>query len=115
MNVKMDDLEGKIKNDMEVFKEGLEKLLQEILPGDDKVFHETHDENKRNVNHDCRDSNFGLKTHHIPKIYMRKLCGYLFLVETTCCAPSQRKYVRESSHKQIMENVRFKISRNPLV
>jgi len=36
---------------------------------------ETHDENKRNVNHDFIESNVGLKTHHIPKIDMRKFDG----------------------------------------
>ena len=54
---------------MEGIKEGLIKWLQEIVPSGDKVFHETHDEDKRNLNHDFRDSKFGLKTHHIPKIY----------------------------------------------
>ena len=39
-------------------KEVLTKLLQEMLPNGDKVFHEIHDENKRNVNHDFRDSKF---------------------------------------------------------
>jgi len=46
-----------------------------MLPNDDKVFHETHDENKRNVNHEFINSNFGLKTNHIPKIDMRKFDG----------------------------------------
>ena len=30
---------------------------------------------KRNVNHDFIDSNVGLKTHHVPKIDMRKFDG----------------------------------------
>ena len=60
---------------MEGLKEVLTKLLQEMLPNGEKVFHETHDENKRNVNHDFRDSNFGLKTNHIPKIDMRNFDG----------------------------------------
>ena len=37
-----------------------------------KVLYETHDANKRNVNHDFIDYNVGLNTHHIPKIYMMK-------------------------------------------
>eukprot|EP00253_Pinus_taeda_P032580 PITA_32580 len=41
----------------------------------ERVVKETHDENKRNVNHDSIDSNVGLKTHHIPKIDMRKFDG----------------------------------------
>ena len=56
-------------------KEGLTKLIQEMVPNGDKVFHETHDENKRNVNHDFRDSNFGLKTKHIQNIDMRNFDG----------------------------------------
>ena len=46
-----------------------------MLPSGDKELHETHDKNKSNVNHDFRDSNFGLKTNHIPKINMRKFDG----------------------------------------
>jgi len=59
----MDGLEEKIEIDVE----GLKKLLQKMLPNGDKVFHETHDEKKGNVNHDFRDTNFGLKTNLIPK------------------------------------------------
>ena len=36
---------------------------------------ETHDVNKSNVNHDSIDSNVRPKTHHIPKIDMRKFDG----------------------------------------
>ena len=67
MNVEMEGLKA--------FMEGLTKLLQEMLPNGEKVFDETRDENKMNVNHDFRDSNFGLKIHHIPKIDMRKFDG----------------------------------------
>ena len=75
MNVKMDGLELKIKMDMEGLKEGLTKLLQEILLNGKNVFHETHEENKRNMNYDFRDSNVRFKNHHIPKIDMRKFDG----------------------------------------
>ena len=68
----MNVLKAKIKENIEGLKEGLTKLLQEIIPNGDKVVDETHDENKRNVNHDFIDSNVGLKTHHIPKIDMTK-------------------------------------------
>jgi len=30
---------------------------------------------KKNVNHDFIDSNVGLKTHHVPKIDMKKFDG----------------------------------------
>jgi len=39
------------------------------------IFHETHDENKRNVNNEWRDSSFGLKAKHILKIDIRKFDG----------------------------------------
>ena len=72
---KMDGLEVNIedlKKGMEGLKGGLEKLLQEMLPNGEKLVEETDDENKRNVSHDFIDSNIGLKTHHVPKIDMRK-------------------------------------------
>jgi len=43
-----------------------------MLPNGKKVFYETHDENERNANDDFVDSNFGLKTCHVPKINIRK-------------------------------------------
>ena len=52
------DMEEMMNFKIEGLKEGLAKLLEERLPSDDKVFHETHEENKWNVNHDFRDSNF---------------------------------------------------------
>lgn len=54
------DLEG-LKAYMESLKEGLTKFLQESVPNGDKVSHETHYENKKNVNHDFRDSIFFFK------------------------------------------------------
>ena len=60
---------------MEVLKEVLKSFLQEILLVGDKLFHETDDGNKRNVNHDFKYSNLGLKTNYIPKIDMRKFDG----------------------------------------
>ena len=60
---------------MEGLKGGLTKLLQEMLPNSEKVVEETHDEKKINVIHDFIDSNVGLKTHHVPKIDMRKFDG----------------------------------------
>ena len=60
---------------MEGLKECLIKLLQEKFPNGKRVVEETHDENKRNVNHDFIESNVGYKTQHIPKINMRKFDG----------------------------------------
>ena len=64
-----------LKEDMEGLKEGLTKLIQEMIHNGENVVEETHDEKKINVNHDFIDSNFGLKTHHIPNINMRKFNG----------------------------------------
>ena len=68
-------LKDGLKEKMEGLKEGLTHFLQEILPNGEKILDETHDENKRNVNHDFTDSNVGLKSHHIPNIDMRKFDG----------------------------------------
>ena len=60
MEAKMDGIEEKMKDnmeylknglkvDMEGLKEGLSKLLQEMLPNGENLLDETRDENKRNV------------------------------------------------------------------
>lgn len=53
MEAKMDDLKIDLKTDMEELK----KFLQERVTNGEKVVKETHDENKRNVNHDSIDTN----------------------------------------------------------
>ena len=90
VEAKMDDLKTDLKTDMEELKidlntnlktsmtdmkTDLTNFLQEILTNGEKVVKETQDANKRNVNHDSIDSNVGSKTHHIPKIDMRKFDG----------------------------------------
>ena len=69
------DLKTGLKRDMANLKIDLTNFLQEILTFGEKVVKETHDANKRNVNHDFVDSNVGLKTYHIPKIDTRKFDG----------------------------------------
>ena len=64
-----------LKTDMADLKTDLTNFLQEILTNGETVVKETHDVNKRVVNHDSIDSNVGSKTHHIPKIDMRKFDG----------------------------------------
>jgi len=71
MEAKMDDL----KTDMDELKINVNKLLQGMGTKGERALKETHDENKKNVNHDFIDANVGLKTHHIPKIDMRKFDG----------------------------------------
>ena len=71
----MEDLKTDLKTDMDELKINMNKLLQEMGTKGERVLKETHDENKRNVNHDSIDANVGSKTHHIPKIDMRKFDG----------------------------------------
>ena len=75
VEAKMDGIEEKLKGNMEEMKTDLTKFLQKMLTNGERVVKETHDDNKRNVNHDFIDSNVGLKTHHVPKIDMRKFDG----------------------------------------
>ena len=72
VEAKMDDLKIDLKTDMDELKINMNKMLQEMVTKGERVVKETHDENKRNVNHDSIDSNVGLKNHHVPKINMRK-------------------------------------------
>ena len=71
LKTSMEDL----KIGMEDLKTDLTKFLQEMRTNGERVVKETHDENKRNANHDFIDSNVGSKTHHISKIDMRNFDG----------------------------------------
>jgi hypothetical protein len=68
LDTKMDGLKGEI---MEVLK----NFVTEKTPESENASHEIHDENTRKVNQEWRNSNFGLKTNHVPKIDMRKFDG----------------------------------------
>jgi hypothetical protein len=68
INTKMDGLKEEI---MEVLK----NFVIERTPESENVSHEIHDEDTRKVNQEWRNSNFGLKTNHVPKIDMRKFDG----------------------------------------
>jgi gas vesicle protein len=68
INTNMDDLKEEI---MEVLK----NFITEKTPESENAFHEIHDEDTRKVNQEWRNSNFGLKTNHVPKIDMRKFDG----------------------------------------
>lgn len=80
VEAKMDDLKIDLKKylktdmaDLKIdLKTDLTNFLQERLTNGERVVKETHDVNKINVNHCFIDCNVGLKTHHIPKIDMRK-------------------------------------------
>eukprot|EP00253_Pinus_taeda_P016807 PITA_16807 len=78
MEAKMNGMDAKIDgmdDKMEELKINMNKLLQEIVTNGERVVKETHDENKKNVNHDSIDSNVGSKICHIPKIDMKKFDG----------------------------------------
>jgi hypothetical protein len=68
MDTKMEDLKRKSI-------EGLKTFLIERTPESENVSHEIHDEDTRKMNQEWRNSNFGLKTNHFPKIDMRKFDG----------------------------------------
>jgi hypothetical protein len=68
LDTKMDSMEAKI---MEVLK----NFVIEKTPESENASHEIHDEDTRKVNQEWRNSNFGLKTIHVPKIDMRKFDG----------------------------------------
>jgi hypothetical protein len=55
--------------------EGLKNFLIERTPKSENVSHEIHVENTRKMNQEWRNSNFGLKTNHVPKIDMRNFYG----------------------------------------
>jgi hypothetical protein len=63
MDTKMDGLKRDIM-------EGLKNFLIERTPESENVSHEIHDEDTRKMNQEWRNSNFGLKTNHVPKIDM---------------------------------------------
>eukprot|EP00253_Pinus_taeda_P028176 PITA_28176 len=78
MDAKMNGMDAKIDgmdDKMEELTINMNTLLQGMVTNGERVVKETHDENKRNGNHDSIDSNVGSKTHHIPKIDMRKFDG----------------------------------------
>ena len=53
--------------------EALKHFVTEKTPESENASHEIHDEDTRKVNQEWRNSNFGLKTNHVPKIDMRSL------------------------------------------
>jgi hypothetical protein len=75
----MDSMEAKLDTKMDGLKgeimEGLKNFLIERTPESENVSHEIHDEDTRKVNQEWRNSNFGLKTNHVPKIDMRNFDG----------------------------------------
>jgi hypothetical protein len=87
LDTKMDSMESKLMDSMEAKldtkMDGLKGEIMEVLrnfviektPKSENASHEIHDEDTRKVNQEWRNSNFGLKTNHVPKIDMRKFDG----------------------------------------
>jgi hypothetical protein len=79
----MDSTEAKLEEIMDTNMDGLKREIMEGLknflierpPESENVSHEIHDEDTRKMNQYWRNSNFGLKTNHFPKIDMRKFDG----------------------------------------
>jgi hypothetical protein len=81
----INDLQKKIvtKDELQEMMEGLKGEIMEVLknfviektPESENAFHEIHNEDTRKVNQEWRNSNFCLKTNHVPKIDMRKFYG----------------------------------------
>jgi hypothetical protein len=68
-------LEAKIIGLKEKIMEVLKNFVIEKTPESENASHEIHYEDTRKVNQEWRNSNFGLKTNHVPKIDMRKFDG----------------------------------------
>jgi hypothetical protein len=79
LDTKMDSMEAKLDTKMDGLKGDIMEVLKNFItkktPESENASHEIHDEDTRKVNQEWRNSNFGLKTNHIPKIDMRKFDG----------------------------------------
>jgi hypothetical protein len=73
------EMEAKLEAKMDGLKEEIMEVLKNFIiektPESENASHEIHDEDTRKVNQEWRNSNFGLKTNHVPKIDMRKFDG----------------------------------------
>jgi hypothetical protein len=75
----LQEMEAKLEAKMDGLKEEIMEVLKNFItektPESENASHEIHDEDTRKVNQEWRNSNFGLKTNHVPKIDMRKFDG----------------------------------------
>jgi hypothetical protein len=70
MEAKLEAINTKMDGLKEEIMEGLKHFVIERTPESEKISHEIHYEDIRKVNQEWRNSNFGLKTNHAPKIDM---------------------------------------------
>jgi hypothetical protein len=79
LDTKMDSMEAKLDTKMDGLKGEIMEVLKIFItkktPESENASHEIHDEDTRKVNQEWRNSNFGLKTNHVPKIDMRNFDG----------------------------------------
>jgi gas vesicle protein len=75
LDTKMDSMESNMDGLKGEIMEVLRNFVTEKTPKNENASHEIHDEDTRKVNQEWRNSNFGLKTNHVPKIDMRKFDG----------------------------------------
>jgi chromosome segregation ATPase len=75
METKMDSMDTKIDGLKGEIMEVLKNFITEKTPESENASHEIHDVDTRKVNQEWRNSNFGLKTNHVPKIDIRKFDG----------------------------------------
>jgi hypothetical protein len=76
LDTKMDSMEAKLMDGLKgEIMEVMRNFVIEKTPKSENASHEIHDEDTRKVNQEWRNSNFGLKTNHVPKIDMRKFDG----------------------------------------
>jgi hypothetical protein len=65
-------MEAKLEAKMDGLKEEIMEVLKNFVtkktPESENASHEIHDEDTRKVNQEWRNSKFGLKTNHVPKI-----------------------------------------------
>jgi hypothetical protein len=75
----MDSIEAKLDTKMDGLKGEIVELLKNFVTEktleSENASQEIHDEDTRKVNQEWRNSNFGLKTNHVPKIDMRNFYG----------------------------------------
>jgi len=110
MEDKMDGVKDNIedwKRDMEGWREGLTKLLQERIPNGEKVVEKKHNVNKRNVNHDSNNGNIEyLKKdlEGLTKLLQERLPNDKKVVEKT-----HDENKRNDNHDFIDSNIGIKI------
>jgi hypothetical protein len=75
----LQEMEAKLEAKMDGLKEDIMEVLKNFVtektPESENASHEIHDEHKRKVNQEWRNSKFGLNTNHVLNINMRKFDG----------------------------------------